>query len=362
MPSSVSSTIRRTADTVFPYRNGYRALTSFHQFTALPEEIQLMIWKLACYSDPKTLSMTLTRDEFKFDTDKLPLRPAVLQACSLSRMMALETYTFINATYIANRLGLPPVPLPVGHRVPVVEEEKSKPRSFLSNLDCDSFYLQFGGDDLHYCFPNIRPVNKLSPEDMQMVLRNCPCPFVAIYQTPNFATQGVVPHFFLAVRHLALNIKLPKTDLISGQDGYRQWYDQALEGFLAGLVKKTTAHFPRLESLDLVVRPQIGNGAWWEHVSRDDMEMKPWDEVDVLPATEGEHQFGKAQLGCFDRDIRLWYLGQQIENWEMKVPNVRVVVSVPKDFPEHKGEKAVCGCPLQVESVVDVGDEMEERR
>ena len=109
---------------------------------------------------------------------------------------------------------------------------------------------------------------------------------------------------------------------------------------------ETTSHFPALQILNLVVRPDNAVREWWLRFRTAYMVMKPWVEAEILPAEDREHLFGKTQMAAFGTAIDLRILEKKSQDPAMKMPAIELVAYVLKDFPDYKGKMAVCGCSL----------------
>lgn len=70
------------------------APTTFENFTTLPEEIQMSIWKFCAHSVRRTIVMKLERTRFHFAT--CPSTPAFMHACHRARMYGLEVYKAVD--------------------------------------------------------------------------------------------------------------------------------------------------------------------------------------------------------------------------------------------------------------------------
>jgi hypothetical protein len=76
------------------YNKNSRPLKAFHHFADLPHELQDEVWKWASYASPNTVSIMIDDEVVRFVATAM-IVPAILQATSGSRGIALHHYTLV---------------------------------------------------------------------------------------------------------------------------------------------------------------------------------------------------------------------------------------------------------------------------
>jgi hypothetical protein len=347
-------------------------LKAFHQFPDLPHELQDEVWNWACYISPNTVSVMIDDEVVRFVATAM-IVPAILQASSGSRGIALRHYTLVENSVFhrenhqiqqqpqlplqlqfqqqlpqqQQQLQLPqqllqqplapllPGGLPhhfAGLRRPIrgAMSQNAMPRYFYLNTAFDIFHLQIGTAVDHifptYVLPSpgqpgvIRSDRSLTEDERQReISRLNHGTFVA----PPFPHIGKIPALFKKIKHLALNFSLPTCPHPYSSKLYQNWVEVEIKKFLDGHVKTTTEHFEALRNIDLVVKRDYGT----EKKHKDEKsDFKNWRDIPIR-MSDGV-TFGYIEFAYVEREIRMWFMGEFLGKND-EAPGWRLVVKVP---------------------------------
>jgi hypothetical protein len=347
-------------------------LKAFHQFPDLPHELQDEVWNWACYISPNTVSVMIDDEVVRFVATAM-IVPAILQASSGSRGIALRHYTLVeNSVFhrenhqIQQQPQLPlqlqfqqqlpqqqqqpqlpqqllqqplapllPGGLPhhfAGLRRPIrgAMSQNAMPRYFYLNTAFDIFHLQIG-TAVNHIFPTyvlpppgqpgvIRSDRSLTEDERQReISRLNHGTFVA----PPFPHIGKIPALFKKIKHLALNFSLPTCPHPYSSKLYQNWVEVEIKKFLDEHVKTTTGHFKALRNIDLVVRRDYDT----EKKHKDEKsDFRNWRDIPIR-MSDGV-TFGYIEFAYMEREIRMWFMGEFLGKND-EAPEWRLVVKVP---------------------------------
>jgi hypothetical protein len=355
-----------------------RPLKAFHHFPDLPNELQDEVWNWASYASPNTVSMMIDDEVVRFVATAM-IVPAILQATSGSRGIALRHYTLVENSVFDREnhqiqqqpqlplqlqfqqqmqllqqlpqqqqqlqlpqqlLQQPPAPLLPGglhhhfaglrHHIRGAMSRNAMPRYFYLNTAFDIFHLQIG-TAVDHIFPTyvlpppgqpgmIRSDRSLTENERQReISRLNHGTFVA----PPFPQIGKIPAFFKKIKHLALNFSLPTCPHPYSSKLYQNWVEAEIKKFLDGHVRTTTEHFEALRNIDLVVKRDYGT----EKKHKDEKsDFKNWRDIPIR-MSDGV-TFGYIEFAYVEREIRLWFMGEFLGKND-EAPEWRLVVKVP---------------------------------
>lgn len=203
---------------------------------------------------------------------------------------------------------------------------------FYINTGCDYFQLQIG-EPTGYSYPTYRltqfpyTLTPVSAETRQAHLQA----LQQAYTRPTSFPQAIkLPGLFEHIQHLLLNLELAPCLAPMRSAGFKRWLHIETANFCETTIKSTLEKFPNVKNLDLLIE----RDSTCQTQAHDKMVLRHFKKAPIQE--ENGIQFGQAELGFLEMEIRVWIMSQYMGKHGPEGPEVRIVVHLPRNLSESR--------------------------
>jgi hypothetical protein len=217
-------------------------------------------------------------------------------------------------------------------RMPDGDIDDAIDKYFYINTGSDYFKLQIG-EPTAYSYPKYRltqfpyTLTPVSAETRQVLLQD----LQRTYATPTSFPQAIkLPGLFAHIQHLILKLELAPCLAPMRSDGFKRWLHIETANFCETTIKSTLMMFPNVKNLGLL----IDGDSPCRTQTHEKMVLRHFKKAPIQE--ENGIQFGQAELGLLEMEIRVWIMSQYMGKHGPEGPEVRILVQLPQSLSESR--------------------------
>jgi hypothetical protein len=217
-------------------------------------------------------------------------------------------------------------------RMPDGDTDDDIDKYFYINTGSDYFKLRIG-EPTAYSYPTYRltqfphTLTPVSAETRQVLLQD----LQQAYATPTSFPQAIkLPGLFAHIQHLLLKLELAPCLAPMRSDGFKRWLHIETANFCETTIKSTLVMVPNVKNLDLLIE----GDSTCRTQAHEKMVLRHFKKAPIQE--ENGIQFGQAELGLLEMEIRVWIMSQYMGKHGPEGPEVRIVVRLPQSLSESR--------------------------